>query len=60
MIKNEKNGLSLRTIHIWLIVTMVIWSGTVLIASFRLTNTFMRLAQAEDEHTQRTVFYGGI
>ena len=52
MIKNEKNGLSLRTIHIWLIVTMVIWSGTVLIASFRLTNTFMRLAQAEDEHTQ--------
>ena len=52
MIKNEKNGLSLRTIHIWLIVTMVIWSGTVLIASFRLTNTFMRLIQAEDEHTQ--------
>ncbi len=49
---NKKDGLSLRTIHIWLIVTMVIWSGTVVIASYRLTNTFMRLAHAEEEHAQ--------
>ena len=52
MLRNPKNGLSLRTIHIWLIITMVVWSGTVLIASYRLTNTFMRLAHAEEEHTE--------
>ncbi|MCR4946352.1 MAG: GGDEF domain-containing protein [Lachnospiraceae bacterium] len=52
MFKNLKNGLSLRAIHVWLIITMVIWSGTVVIASFRLTNTFMRLANAEEVHTE--------
>ena len=52
MFKNLKNGLSLRTIHIWLIITMVIMSGTVVIATFRLTNTFMRLSDAEEVHTE--------
>lgn len=52
MNKPEKKGISLRTIHIWLIITMVLWSGTVLIASFRLTNTFLRLAHAGEEHTE--------
>lgn len=52
MIKNMKNGLSLRTIHIWLIITMVIMSGTVVIASFRLVNTFKRIAQAGEKHTE--------
>ncbi|MCR4764174.1 MAG: diguanylate cyclase [Lachnospiraceae bacterium] len=31
---------------------MVVLSGTVLIASYRLTNTFMRLAHAEEVHTE--------
>ncbi len=52
MIKGLKDGISLRAIHIWLIIIMIIWSGTVLIASFRLTGTFMRLVHAEDEHTE--------
>ena len=51
MIHNKKQGLSLRTIHIWLIITMIIMSGTVVIASFRLTNTYLRLTEAEEEHT---------
>ncbi len=52
MFKGVKKGISLRTIHIWLIITLIIWSGTVLIASFRLINTYMRLANAEEEHTE--------
>ncbi len=49
--KKSNNGLSLRAIHIWLVITMVIWSGTVVIASYRLTNTFYRLSDAERQHS---------
>ena len=49
--KKSKNGLSLRAIHIWLVITMVIWSGTVVIASYRLTYTFYRLSDAERLHS---------
>ena len=49
--KKSKNGLSLRAIHIWLVITMVIWSGTVVIASYRLTYTFYRLSDAERQHS---------
>ena len=52
MIKGIKNGMSLRTIHMWLIITMVIWSGVILIASFRLINAYMYLANVEEEHTE--------
>ena len=52
MFKKHKNGISLRTIHIWLITTMIIWSGTVVISSFRLTNTFVRLSDAEKQETE--------
>jgi diguanylate cyclase (GGDEF)-like protein len=50
--KKCKNGLSLRAIHIWLVITMVIWSGTVVFASYRLTNTFYRLSDAERQHSE--------
>ncbi|MBR6229658.1 MAG: GGDEF domain-containing protein [Eubacterium sp.] len=50
--KNKKSGLSLRTIHIWLIITMVVMSGIVVYSTFRLTNTFQRLADAEEQHTE--------
>jgi diguanylate cyclase (GGDEF)-like protein len=33
------------------VITMVIWSGTVVIASYRLTNTFYRLSDAERQHS---------
>ncbi len=49
--KKSNSGLSLRAIHIWLVITMVIWSGTVVIASYRLTNTFYRLSDAERQHS---------
>ncbi|MBR6380523.1 MAG: hypothetical protein IKS07_02445, partial [Lachnospiraceae bacterium] len=52
MPEEKKNGLSLRTIHIWLITIMVILSATVLIATFRLTGTFQRLAEAGDTHAE--------
>ena len=49
--KKSKNGLSLRAIHVWLVITMLIWSGTVVVASYRLTNTFYRLSDAERQHS---------
>lgn len=52
MFKGFKNGLSLRRIHIWLIVIMGILSGAILLASFRLTNTYLRLAHAAEEHAE--------
>ncbi len=52
MKKIEDKGLSLRTIHIWLIITVVITSGIVIFMTFRLTNTFQRLSEAEELHTE--------
>ena len=52
MFKKCKNGISLRVIHIWLILTMLLWSGTVVVASFRLTGTFSRLSEAQAQHTE--------
>ena len=52
MKKIEDKGLSLRTIHIWLIITMVITSEIVIFMTFRLTNTFQRLSEAEELHTE--------
>ena len=52
MFKHLKTDLSLRKIHIMLVATMILWSGTLLIASFRLTNTYMRLAGAAEERSE--------
>ena len=52
MFKHLKTDLSLRNIHIMLVATMILWSGTLLIASFRLTNTYMRLAGAAEERSE--------
>ena len=52
MFKKCKNGISLRVIHIWLILTMLVWSGTVVVASYRLTGTFSRLSEAQAQHTE--------
>ena len=52
MKKIEDKGLSLRTIHIWLIVTMVVTSAIVISMTFRLTQTFLRLSEAEELHTE--------
>ncbi len=52
MFKHLKTDLSLRKIHVMLVATMILWSGTLLIASFRLTNTYMRLAGAAEERSE--------
>ena len=52
MFKKCKNGISLRVIHIWLVLTMLVWSGTVVVASYRLTGTFSRLSEAQAQHTE--------
>ena len=45
-------GISLRGIHVWLIIVMVVMSGIVIYSTFRLTNTFLRLASASEESTE--------
>ncbi|MCR5688495.1 MAG: diguanylate cyclase [Lachnospiraceae bacterium] len=48
----KKRELSLRRIHIWLVGTMIVIAILVIFATFRMTNTFMRLAEASEDHTE--------
>ncbi len=52
MLKNWKERISIRKIHIWLILIIIVTSVTVIVASFRLTNTFLRFIEAAEEHTE--------
>lgn len=52
MQKKWGKGVSLRTIHVWLILTMLAISGIVVYSTYNLTNTFTRLADAAEEHTR--------
>ena len=52
MKKIKEKGLSLRNIHIWLVVSMVIFSGAVVVSSFRLTESYLRLVEAEETHSK--------
>ena len=52
MKKIKKKGLSLRNIHVWLVITMVVLSGAVIASSFKLTGSYLRLVDAEDTHSK--------
>jgi diguanylate cyclase (GGDEF)-like protein len=52
MKKIKEKGLSLRNIHVWLIITMVVLSGAVIASSFKLTRSYLRLVEAEDTHSK--------
>ncbi|MCR5735475.1 MAG: hypothetical protein K6G22_12790, partial [Lachnospiraceae bacterium] len=43
MPRRWENGISHRSIHIWLIILIVVWSGTVVFFTIRLTNTFLSI-----------------
>ncbi len=43
-LKLRKRGISLRIVHILLLIVVVIFSGVVVYATFRLTNTFMTIS----------------
>ena len=46
--KRNKDGLSLRTIYIWMIIATLIISGLMFYATFSLTSTFQRLTDATE------------
>ena len=48
--RKAEKGLSLRTIHIWLIVVAMAMSGVMLYSTYRLTANFRRVMRASEEH----------
>ena len=52
MVKKWENGVSLRVLHVWLIIIMAVMSGIVIYSTHRLTSTFMRLTSAVEEHME--------
>lgn len=47
-----KKGISHRIVHLWLVLIIVIFSGTVIYATFRLTNSFLRVTAASRQNTE--------
>ncbi|MCR5418839.1 MAG: GGDEF domain-containing protein [Lachnospiraceae bacterium] len=51
MNSNKKRGISHRLLHLWLVIVIVIFSGTVVHATFRLTETFLDVSVAFDQNS---------
>ncbi len=51
MFGNRENGISHRIVHLWLVIIIIIFSGTVIIATFRLSNAFMRITAASKQNS---------
>ena len=49
---NHEDGVSLRTIHIWLIVGAVVFSALILFSTFHLSTGFMQLAQDSEQQIE--------
>ncbi|MBR3103678.1 MAG: hypothetical protein IKH46_07620 [Lachnospiraceae bacterium] len=47
-----KKGISHRGVHFWLIAVIVIFSGTVVFTTFRLTKSFTRVREAAKQHSE--------
>ena len=47
-----EHGISLRSIHVLLIVVMMVMSGIVIYSTYRMTSTFLSLVSATEEHTE--------
>ncbi len=52
MTDKKEKGISLRSIHIWLVVIMVLMAGVVAYSTSRLISTFNSLTDASDEHLE--------
>ena len=47
-----EHGISLRSIHVVLIVVMIVMSGIVIYSTYRLTSTFLSLVSATEENSE--------
>ena len=52
MIRFLKNGISHRIVHLWLVMIILIFSGTVVIATFRLMDTFLDITAAARQNSE--------
>ena len=49
---HREKGISHRVVHIWLMIIIVIFSGTVVYTTFRLTNSFLHITAASRQNTE--------
>jgi len=47
-----KNGISHRVVHLWLVVIIVLFSGTVVFTTLRLTDTFLDITAAYKQNSE--------
>jgi diguanylate cyclase (GGDEF)-like protein len=52
MIQFLKNGISHRLVHLWLVIIIVFFSGTVVFATFRLADTFLDTMEASRQNSE--------
>ena len=50
--QDKDNGISLRTIHLWLIIGAVIISGLMLLFTFKLTASFQSLTDSSERQAE--------
>ena len=50
--ENKRDGISLRTIHLWLIIGAVIISGLMFYSTFHLSKSFRHLAEASEKQIE--------
>ncbi len=52
MNKNLTGGISHRRVHLWLVIIIIIFSGTIVFSTFRMVNTFMRVTAAAKQYAE--------
>ena len=52
MKEKKEQGISLRSIHVLLIIVMIVMSGIVIYSTYRLTSTFLSLVSATEENAE--------
>ncbi len=52
MHNNNEKGISHRVVHLWLVIIIVFFSGTVVYTTFRLTATFLRITAASRQNNE--------
>lgn len=52
MFKKREEGISHRKVHIWLVIIIIIFSGTVVYSTAKMTRTFIRISAAYKQNSE--------
>ena len=52
MSKKANKGISHRRLHLWMTLVILIFSGTIIASTFRLTHAFSRVTDAYDQYSE--------